>query len=158
MDYSSLPSYPPPLPSRSDGIRQKRERRLTEREAGFLIDLVWLAGIVVLLFWLRQATDTLRSPPPPPPEPLAFKLVAERFARVEVGMTSEEVFSLLGPERYVKFREPEFDDFEVRVVSHPDRYPTPLYWAKWADPDDPARWVAVFIADGRVYHKVKRGG
>jgi hypothetical protein len=49
------------------------------------------------------------------------------------------------------------DAHDVLVWAHPDRYPEPRYWAKWADPADRGRWVAVFICGGRVYKTLKRG-
>jgi hypothetical protein len=120
--------------------------------------LVWLVGILALLLWLRQTADAIRrTPPSPPPEPLEFKLVVKQFTRIHVGMTSEEVFSLLGPQRYVTFREPEIDDYERLIEAHPDRYPGQRYWAKWADPSDPSRWVAVLLVGGHVYHKLRHG-
>ena len=157
MDYSTLPSFPPPLPSTSAAPSQQHKRRLTNRQTRVLIDLAKLAGIVVLLMWLRHTTDALSRPAPPPPEPLPFDVVAERFARVHVGMSANEVFALLGPERFKEFCEPQMDDHDVRVWAHPDRYPEPRHWAKWADPADRGRWVAVFLCDGRVYKTLKRG-
>jgi hypothetical protein len=43
------------------------------------------------------------------------------------------------------------------VWAHPDRFPGEHYWAKWADPTDPKRWVAVFFSGGRVYKALTRG-
>jgi hypothetical protein len=72
-------------------------------------------------------------------------------------MPAEEVFALLGPQRFAEFREPEMDEHDRLVWAHPDRYPGEHYWAKWADPDIPSRWVAVFFCGGLVYKTVKRG-
>lgn len=159
MKYTSLPSYPQPLPASSPVQRQTNGQRLTPRQMRLLIDLIWLAVIVTLLVWVRHAADTIQRPPHElsQPQPLAFNVVAERFDRVHIRMTQEEVFALLGPEQWVEFREPEFDDFERLVEAHPDRYPGKHYWAKWADPSNPRKWVAVFFAGGYVYHTLSRG-
>jgi hypothetical protein len=157
MDYSSLPTFPPPLPSRSAALQQRRGGRLTPRQARVLLDMAKLAGIVVLLVWLRHTADAVCRPAPPPPAPLPFEVVAERFARIHLMMPADEVFALLGPQRFEEFREPEMDDHHLLVWAHPDRYPEERYWAKWADPADRGRWVAVFICGGRVYKTLKRG-
>jgi hypothetical protein len=157
LDYSSLPAFPPQFLPKSVAPRQERERRLTPRQFRVLLDLTKLACIVILFLWLRQASDAVRRPPPVPAEPLAFTVVAERFAQVRGAMPAEEVFDLLGPQWFVVFREPEMEDYDRLVRAHPERYPGEQHWAKWADPDNPARWVAVFISGGRVYKKLKRG-
>ena len=157
MDYSSFPTFPPPLPSKSAAPPPRRQRRLTPRQIQVLIDLAKLVGIVALLVWLRHTADALQRPTPPTPEPLPFNAVAERFARVHVPMDADEAFALLGPQRFEEFREPEMDDNDVLVWAHPDRYPEPRYWAKWADPADRGRWVAVFVCSGRVYKTLARG-
>lgn len=156
MNYSSLPTFPPPQPSKSATPPPRHVRRLTPRQARVLIDLAKLAGLVALLVWLRHTADT-RRPVPPPPQPLPFKVVAERFAQVHVPMPADEALVLLGPQRWVEFREQEMDDHDMLVWAHPDRYPEPRFWAKWADPADRGRWVAVFICGGRVYKTLKRG-
>lgn len=156
MDYLSFPSYPPPLPSRSDVVEPRPRWRLTPRQHQVLVDLAWLAGIVVLLLWLQQTATALKQSPPPKSEPLPFRQVVERFDRVEFGMPEDDAFSLLGPQRFAQFREPEMDDYDSQIPFHPDRYPTNRYWAKWADPADPTRWVAILFGDGRVFHKLKK--
>ena len=123
MEYSSLPSYPPPLPPRSAVARPRRGRRLGPRQARVLVDLAWVTGIVALLVWARQTADAFRRPPPPPPEPLPFKVVAERFKHISILMPAEELFAQLGPERYAEFREPEMDEYDRLVECHPERYP-----------------------------------
>jgi hypothetical protein len=72
-------------------------------------------------------------------------------------MTDDEVFALLGPQRFTEFLEPEMDKFELLVKARPDRYPGEHSWAKWADPADPQRWVAVFFSGGLVYKTLARG-
>ncbi len=156
MEYSSMPSYPPPLPPRSAHPQPQRERRLTPRQARVLVDLARLAGIVALIACAWQIADALRRPSHPPPGPLPFAAVAERFDRVRVLTPADEAFEILGPQRYALLREPEMDDYDRLVEPHPDRYPGERSWAKWADPDDPGRWVAVLICGGSVYHTLKR--
>ena len=157
MDYSLLPTFPPRLPSKSAVPTRGREWRLTQREARVIIDLAKLAVIVIVLAWLSHSVDVLQQPLPPPPEPLPFEVVTERFHRVTIQMTDIEVFALLGPQRFAEFREPEMDKHDRLVEYRPDRYPGEHYWAKWADPADPSRCVAVFFSGGRVYKKLKRG-
>jgi len=157
MDSSSLPSYPPPPQPRTTDPQPLLRRRLTPRQFQVLVNLIWLAAIVVFLVGVRQAAHTLRQPPHPAPEPLPFKVVAERFHRVHSMMPVEEVFKLLGPERFERYQEPEMDEYERLIEAHPDRYPEPRYWAKWEDPDDPGRWVAILICRGYVYQTLKRG-
>jgi hypothetical protein len=130
---------------------------VTPRRVRILVDLGWLAGIVALLFWARETAEALRRPPPRPPEGLPFKTIAERFGRVEHMMPDEQVFALLGPQRFAKFWEPEMGEYDGLVKLHPYRYPGEHYWAKWADPADPSRWVAVFFSGGRVFRMLKRG-
>jgi hypothetical protein len=77
-----------------------------------LVDLAKLAGIIALLVCLRHTADVLQRPKPPPPEPLPFNIVSERFARVTILMTDDEVFALLGPQRFEELREPEMDDHD----------------------------------------------
>jgi hypothetical protein len=82
-------------------------------------------------------------------------------------MRKEEVFDLLGPEQFgAAFREPEFDENDARynalVEARPDRYPAGRspgdhYWAKWTDPMDVGKWVAVLFMDGRVQLVLKKG-
>jgi hypothetical protein len=111
---------------------------------------------VVLLVWLGSVADGIRHPREPA-VPLDFNLVQERFARVGPGMREQEVFALLGMQHAARFREPEFDRIDALVNAHPDRYPGEHYWAKWADPEDEGKWVAVFFAAGHVYHVLKKG-
>jgi hypothetical protein len=152
MDISSLPNYSPPLPPNSDVTTQPQRRRISPRQVRVLIDLVWLAGIVSFLIWSYQTAEAFKHKPVPEPvKPLAFDVVMKRIVRVQVGMTSDAVFDLLGPERHSKLWEPEFDDYERIIEAHPDRYPGKHSWAKWADPSDETRWVAVFISGGTVH-------
>jgi hypothetical protein len=129
---------------------------MNTRRSRLLFDLGLLAAIVVLLVWLGQLAEAVRHPPQPA-GPLDFKLVQERFARVHPGMRSEEVFELLGPQHSARFWEPEIERIDGVVKAHPDRYPGEGYWAKWADPEDESKWVAVFIAGGQVHHSLKGG-
>jgi hypothetical protein len=157
MEYTSLPTYPPPLPSQTDGHRRNCAWRPTQRQKQVLVDLAWLGGIVALLLWLLQTTEAIKRPTPTPPQPLSFELIALRFDRVGVGMSSEEVFALLGPQQFVELDEPEFEEINRRVAARPDRFPGQWFWAKWADPANPKRWVAVFIAGSTVHYRLKRG-
>ena len=155
MDYTSLPTFPPPIPSRAATSVRTRDWRLTLRQTRVLIDLAKLAGIMALLLWMRQTAIGPRQPEPPP-KPLPFRVVAERFDQVGLTMSRDEVVALLGPERFETLWEPEMREHDLLVWAHPDRYPEPRYWAKWADPDDRRRWVAVFICGGRVYKTLRR--
>ncbi|MGL6094413.1 MAG: hypothetical protein ACRC7O_01255 [Fimbriiglobus sp.] len=154
-----MPTFPPPVPSPSAVPPPRRERRLSLRQAQVLTDLAKLAGILAFLVWVRQTGTNLQHHPPtqPPPEPLPFNVVVQRYARVHTTMAADEVFALLGPQRFEELREPEMDRHDQLVWAHPNRYPEPRYWAKWADPADPGRWVAVFVCGGRVYKTLERG-
>jgi hypothetical protein len=155
MDAPSLPSDAP-LPEGKPTEPPKGDLRLTPKRGRLILDLALLACIVFLVLWLGRVAAILRQPPQPP-EPLPFPVVQERFARVHFGMPAKEVFHLLGPQRSAKFWEPEFDQVDAMVVAHPNRYPGQHYWAKWADPENEDRWVAVFISGGMVHHTLKKG-
>jgi hypothetical protein len=159
MDYSNVPSYPPSLLSKDSIGRLESNSRLTPHQVRRLIDLSWLVGIIVILLWTGREANRFRQPLDPPPVPLPFQLLAERASRIRSEMSASEVFGLLGPEQFVKFREPEMDEFDRSRFARPDRYPDPsvCYWSKWADPADPARWIAIFICGGHVYKTYKRG-
>lgn len=157
MDYTLLPNYPPPLPPRAVGHEQGHEHWLTPRQVQVLVDLAKLMGIVVLLLWTRWMANTLLAPAPLPRAPLPYEVVAERFRQVYVGMPDEDLFALLGPQRFEEFGEREMDEHDWLVWARPDRYPEPRYWAKWAHPADRNRWVAVFLCGGKVYSRLKRG-
>jgi hypothetical protein len=112
---------------------------------------------MALVLWLGQVAEGLRHRPPParPPD---FRHVQERFAKVHMGMREDDVVALLGPYRlYVRLGEPESERYERQVDARPDRYPEEHFWAKWTDPEDEARWAAVFIAGGTVYYMAKKG-
>lgn len=160
VDVPSLPRYPSPQQPPAADAPARRGWRVTPRQTRLLIDLAWLAGIVVLFVWLRQAADSTRHPPQPA-VPLDFTLVRERFANVRLGMSSEEVFDLLGPPGpSALVREPEFDGIEAVLEAHPDRYPAERrgrYWLKWANPKDEGTWAAVLITGGHVAHLEKKG-
>lgn len=155
MDDSSRPAFPSPPPA-ADPWRDP-ELRLSRRQVRTLVDLAWLAGVVIFLVGVWRTADRLRPPPPSPAEPLPFERVAERYPYLRVWMTVDEVVGLLGVERYTNLHEPEFDTIDRAIESRPDRPPGPGYWAKWADPADPRRWVAVYIARGCVAYILKRG-
>src|SRR5207247_495291 len=101
MDYSSLPTFPPPLLSKFAAPPQGRGWRPTPRQARALIDLAKLAGIVILLVWARQTADALQRPQPastPPPPPLDFQMVLLNYRRLA---TEAQVRAVLGtPTRY----------------------------------------------------------
>lgn len=158
MDISSFPTYPPPLRSKPDTTPVGR-RRLGPRQVRVLVVLVWLMGIVTFLSWLWFSSDATRRPTLPPPivEPLTYPQVMERFGRVRVSMSHDEVVGLLG--WYEKgVAEPEFHKLNARIMAHPDRYPKgDHFWAKWADPADSGRWVAVYFAGGIAHHTLMKG-
>lgn len=156
MDVSSFPTYPPPLRSESDTTPV--ERPLGPRQVRTLAVLVCLAGTVPFHFCLWSAPDTARRPTPPPrtAEPLSYPQILERFSRVRVSMGHDEIVGLLG--WYEKgAAEPEFHELNARIAAHPDRYPRgDHFWAKWADPADRNRWVAVYFAGGVAHHTLKK--
>ncbi len=157
MDYLLFRSYPPPLPSQRINP-SGRKCMLTPRQVRRMIDLGWLLGIVILLLWLRHEANRF-SHPPLPPESLPFQLVAKRSDQLESEMSAKDVFALLGPVRFERFWEPEMEEFEERRQARPSRYPDPneCYWAKWADPADLERWVAILICHDRAYKIIQHG-
>jgi hypothetical protein len=138
----------------------ERRSRINSRGRHVLFDLAKLSGILGLLLWLGQVSSAIRQTPhspSPPPKPFDFKLVQERFPRVSFGMRIEEVFDLFGPEHSTRFWEPEFDTTEAVARVRPDRYPGEPCWAKWSDPEDEDKWVAVFFSGGYVRQTFKKG-
>jgi hypothetical protein len=155
MGIASLPQFPPPLPSIADGPRPERNWRLKRRTARIVVGLVWLAGFVLLLFWLRGSTDSFRRPDPPPRKPLSFDQVVQRSTRLKLFVKKVDIIALLGPESNAPFWEPEIADYDRLVDAHPDRYPGERSWAKWTDPADQTRWIAILFCSGLSYHVIK---
>ncbi|QEG31790.1 hypothetical protein GobsT_66340 [Gemmata obscuriglobus] len=170
MDYASLPSYPPP-PSHAPEPQPGNERQLTPRQTQVLIDLTWLAGIMVLILWTRHAVTNIERAQAaeraravaPPPTPLDFGLVAERFGQIQAGASREEVERLLGPPTERRAWGPEVEEFELRWwnggknIFRADRE-----WNRWSDPANPNRWAAVVYwrwpeKEQAVYGKLKKG-
>jgi hypothetical protein len=156
VDISFLPRHPSPLRPASAEPPAERCRQGNIRQSRVVFDLALFAAIVLLLVWLGQAADAIRHAPHSPRH-LDFRLVQEQFAKVRPGMSSEEVFRLLGPYRLASPEEPEFQEINRLVQAHPDRYPGKRYWAKWEDPEDDGKWVAVLVAGESVYHVLKKG-
>jgi hypothetical protein len=162
MDYSSLPTFPPPLPSKSPAPPQPRRWRLTPRQGRILIDLAKLAGIMALVLWLRHTADAVQRPPrpnPPPAPPLDFQVVERKYPSVRLFAPDAEVRAALGtPTRYAGWGG-EFAAWEARA-KHSNRHlgiPSERLWWVWADPADEGRWVAVLIAGDKAYYFAEHG-
>ncbi len=151
-------------PPNADSVEGECDGRSADFRQRVVVNLLLAVGIVVLLTWGRLAVGDLERHPEESqtrataiPTALDFDVVQQQFRQVSVMMTADEVSRLLGPQRYAMLHEPAMDEYEERVSARPDRYPEPRYWAKWDDPKQPARWVAVFICGGRVYKTLKAG-
>jgi hypothetical protein len=153
VDFTTLQTFPAPPPRETP--EPERRWRINSRVAWRLFHGTWAVCIVCLLVYLRHTSETIRNPPQP--APLEFKVVAEQFEFLRVNMPRQEVYALLGPENYTRLREPEFAEFERIVDIRPERYPGLKYWAKWADPANQDRWVAIFIAGDYVHRIIKKG-
>jgi hypothetical protein len=158
MDYSSLPKYRALPRTGPATCGEQTGPRLSSRAVRTLLDLALLIAITVMLSMIRQAAPSSESPTASLPRPLDFKLVQERSDKVKL-LEYGKVVALLGPPSFESWsREPEFQGIEDMVAAHPDRYPRgPFEWEKWTDPKDAGRWVAVFFANGKAYHVLKKG-
>ena|SRR5579871_153833 len=157
MDFSSLPRYPTPGRPQLAGPQAESGWHSSRRAARVFRDLAWLAGIAIFLLWLRNVADTARQPPQPW-GPLEFQLIQERFRQLQACVYRKQVFDLLGPPQFSgRISEPEFEEINALVQAHPDRYPHECSWAKWADPADEGKWVAVFFSGDRVERVLKKG-
>lgn len=162
MDVSSLPAFPPPRTSRAETALRVSRGLLPPAQLRFLVNLLLAVALVALLIWGRMATaeiersrENVQTQTVKVPAHIDFKVVQQQFQQVSVMMPADEVFRLLGPQRYTNLREPKLDAYEERVWARPDRYPEPRFWAKWENPDNPKRWVAVFICGRHVYKKIE---
>ena len=159
MDFASLPRYRA-FPKPSTAV-DERGPVLSPRARRIARDLALSLAMVVALYLLRQFAAALDRPPPPVPPPLEFRVVAERFRRLEECRTRAEVERLLGPPTDPNAWGPELAQFEERWWnSGRNWFPKERLWHRWSDPGDPDRWVAVVYtgyAEPIVYARIKKG-
>jgi hypothetical protein len=160
MDFSSLRSYPAPRRA-WPGFRIPATDGLSRRSARVLFDLAALAGVAAALFGAWWAADLVEHGRTQP-KPLDFRVVAKRYADVRTWASRDDVERLLGPPTRLLGREDRrFGRLEalaelVRQVHWREDVP-PQYWCLWDDPQDQGRWVAIYFAGGKVYHKTCAG-
>lgn len=127
-----------------------------------LRDLLLLVAVAVLFHWLAKTTAAIERPAPgPEPQvPLVFSLVEERFGKVHVLATREEVEELLGPPSPTNATwEADLAAWEAlaeRSLRDVDM-PGDRWWALWIDPKDSGRGVAILFAGGKVRHVARKG-
>jgi hypothetical protein len=158
MSLSSLPPIPTLQWPAAFKSLKKSGPAIPPRVVTVLLSVAMVAGLATTCYWLWRALDAIQRPAPPPPRvPLDFKLVRQRFRQVRPMASREEVEELLGPPSFQTEYEPDFEDINARVWARPDRYPGEHSWAKWIDPQDKGKWVAVFFAGDRVYRTLHKG-
>jgi hypothetical protein len=128
-----------------------------------LFDLAALAGVVAALYGTRWAADKVEhARAAAEPSPLDFRVVAKRYAEVKLWAGRNDVERLLGPPTRRLDREDQFGRFKavmglVEQVNWRSGVPEPRFWLLWVDPQDEGRWLAVYFAGGKVYHKTCEG-
>jgi hypothetical protein len=155
MDFSTLPKWQPRdgqgsntrLPQGSQGISPPLTRTIR--------DLALLVAFVVMLYVLRQMTAALERPRLRA-SPLAFKVVEERYNKVHLLASREEVEELLGPPTQRHAAGPDLQEAELaaQYSSRHVEMPVDRFWHKWVDTNDEARWVAVLYAGQDTEYKV----
>ena len=170
MDIPSLPTFPPPVPTRPDGTPQGRGWRPNRRQARALGTAAKFVAIVGFLAWIRHAAidiertreaERARAAAPPPP-PIDFRVVVEWFGRVRNGATRAEVEQHLGRPTERRASGPEVDRFEDHWWNGGKNiFPDNREWNRWTDPADPNRWAAVVyvrLTETQTVHgKLKKG-
>jgi hypothetical protein len=170
MDLSSPPKYPTYKGRASATGAEDIEERIAairvrpiarpQRGERIAFKLVLVAAFGLLLYWLRCQTHPAEPPiAPPPPLPLEFKLVQDRYVKIQLFQDRAEVEQLLGPPCPEHEPVPEFVNWE-RLAEHSHRHmgiPDGRIWERWIDPEDKGKWVAVLFAGERVYSKGKKG-
>ena len=159
MDVASLPKYVPFERPYFIGFSRPTPRWRSPRAIGVLRDLTWLVAMGVMLYWFqRTATAAERALAPVPRRPaLNFKLVAERFRKVDRHAKREEVTKLLGPPTDWGSRFPEVRPYEIELSSESDKERRKQYyriWYLWRDRKNPKNRVAVLFEDGEVLRTV----
>jgi hypothetical protein len=168
MDFSSLPKFTALRMRVSTECPPKRDGGFSPRRVRILMDLVFLAAIVGMLYELRGLVNAIEQPPAPAPasQPFDFETVQERYADIWRARTLVEVEALLGPPTEPIISTPELKEAESKA-EHSNRHlgiPNERFWQKWSDPKDEGRWVAVLFAgypgnqaSYKVYYTVKKG-
>lgn len=167
MNVSALPQYPGGQNRCTPTQAKGNTSSLSPEGDRVLLNLAWLIGILVLLWFLRRMTDAIeRSQAPIPPlEPFDFRLIEKRYIKVPVygNGTRQEVEQLLGPPTEHCAQGPELVEAE-EYFSDKGRIWMPnlnKVWDRWSDPSDPNRWVAVMYEGNselsKAYAKTKRG-
>jgi hypothetical protein len=164
MDLSSLPDFPKPPTPRSPSRAEKTGQTISPRKARILRDLALLAAIAVLLYWAREAARTIehRSASPLPQPPLEFGLIEERFSKVKMFASRQEVAELLGPPSpprdYGVWKADlrQWEEWAEQFNRHLG-IPSDRSWELWTDPKEEGKGVAILFAEGKVYHRAKKG-
>lgn len=158
MDFSSLRSYPAPRRA-WPGFRIPAADGPSPRAARVLFDL---AGVAAALYGAWWAADLVKHGWAKP-KPLDFRVVAKRYADVRTWASRDDVERLLGPPTRQLVREDHrFERLEALAQSVARFYwrgdlPEPRYWCLWEGPQDEGRWVAIYFAGDKVYHKTCEG-
>src|SRR5262249_28745375 len=109
-----------------------------------------LVAIMAMLCCLRGEPD--ECPPSPPAAPLDFKLVQERYPRVQWFIDGRlEVESLLGPPTEREISGPEVQEWETRAARRCVGLPFPRVWDKWTVLNDERKWIVVLYASDKVH-------
>jgi hypothetical protein len=170
MNLPSLPKFPAYRGRASATCAEEIEERIGAIQLGpmtrprrgerVVFKLAFVVAFALLLYWLRCQTLSAEPPiAPPPPLRLEFKLVQERYEKVQLFQQRAEVEQLLGPPCQEHELQPEYAEWE-RLAERSNWHlgiPDGRIWERWIDPDDKGRWVAILVAEDRVYWKAKKG-
>jgi hypothetical protein len=155
MSFSSLPNCP--LNDNSFEINCAEKSRQGTSPFRVMLGVGCLLAIAALLYCAWRMVTASEPAPPSPRIPLDFKLIQERFGRVPLGATREEVEEMLGPPSSCPAWDADFDSINRLVEAHSDRYRGDWLWAKWTDSIDEGKWVAVFFCGGTARHFLTNG-
>jgi hypothetical protein len=158
MNYSSLPTFPPPLRFDTADHRPGGDPRLSARARRVLQDLIWLAAIGALLFLLRQITLAIERPDLEHDLGRVYETIPSRcdygrlrwWCGLRVTLASKEeaeraraiLLASRNPAEFVCG--PPVESVRDQIRKSAGRW-QPTRWERIHHPTDPARWIGIGV-------------